>query len=199
MTNEVGSEKFAARYFDAEARPTRLDSKLASLVMLIPVAAMVVMVGWWIVVDDVTPFAPVVWAQVALAGVVLWLFRVTGRVSSRERPRYLKVLSDGIEVHIPAWYETVVPYDSIARVELRPRYTLRDMILESFSFYGRVPERGEHVAIVCTRRVGARVPMRPFSWRMTFRAKVEDPRGFVGAANDRLARWRMSHHPGSGI
>jgi len=195
MTTATDPEKFPALFFDAEARPSFLDTKVGSLWMLIPAGGMVIMIGWWVLVGGVSPVSVKVWATLALDIVWLVLFQTTRRALSRDWSRYLRVLPDAIDVHVPRWYEAVIPFDAIDRIEARSRYTLGDRISEMFSLYGPVPERRQHVAIYCTRRIAARVPFLRFNHRTVFRAKLQDPERFVSTANDRLFQWRQAHRP----
>lgn len=160
--------------------------------MLIPGVALIAQAVSWIFVDGVALWSLKVWATIGLDAIWLGLFGYFWRERKRDWSRYLEVLPTAINVHIPDWYEAIVPFEAITRIERRERYGLRDAISESLSWAGSVPERGEHVAILCNRRIHARAPLRPLNWRRTFRAKLREPEDFIALANSRLDQWRAN-------
>jgi hypothetical protein len=162
--------------------------------MFIPLAGLFGVIGLNVWRGDWRPWDTEVFLMLALAAVWLFIYTRVKREEAEDQSRYVTIAADAVEVHVPGWYETRVPYARISRIVDEPAYTLRNMIGETFSWYGRVPERGRHVAIYCDGRVRAHGP-GPFGrfWRRNFRVKLVQPERFVIAANARLAEWRREH------
>jgi hypothetical protein len=193
-TGQTTATRFAALLFDAEAPElsARTNSVL-SVLLLIPGLGLLGQVVWWLVIDGEPLWGVKVLATLALVSLWFWILWRAFTESRKDTSRFLAVGDDRIDVHLPPWYETSVPFEAIDRIEHRERNSLRDMIAESFCFRGRVPERGQHIAIFCNRRIGMHSKFTPFDFRKTFRAKLAEPQTFLALANQRLDRWQMEH------
>ena len=189
--------RFEALHFDAEAEPAWVDTnRLFTLWMLIPALGLFAEAVWWATVGSTAVWSLKIIGTLALLTIWLGLFGYVWSHPFVDAPRYLEVQANGIEVHIPHWYQCFIPFAAIATIEHRSRYSLVDMVAETFSQYGRVPVRGEHIAIFCNRRVWTKKGMLP-AWRKAFRAKLTDPVGFVSLSREQLESWRRVHQSAS--
>jgi hypothetical protein len=184
-------ERFDALPFDAEQTE---EGDLPAEWMLIPLAGLFGVIGWNIARGIWEPLDGEVFWMLGLAALWFWLYTRVKRAERGDPTRYVVIGPDGILVHLPGWYKTDVPYSRIKRIVEEPAYTLADQLRETFSWYGRVPERGRHAAIYCSGRVRALGP-GPFGrfWRRNFRVKLVEQERFLERANGRLDEWRREH------
>jgi len=118
---------------------------------------------------------------------------------------WAEIGADGIRLAAGRYYDCLIPFGEVSRIELRRSYSAVDFIKETFSRYGRVPVRGSHVAVTCTRSLPAhRTFTSPLDRliktlslvRRVFRFKTPDDRRFLELASRALAEYRtMASRP----
>jgi len=112
---------------------------------------------------------------------------------------WAEITAKGIRLAVGRYYDCLIPFGEVSRIELRHSYSAVDFVKETFSRYGRVPVRGSHVAVTCTRSVPAyRTYTSPLDRliktlslaRQIFRFKTLEDRRFVEIANGALDEYR---------
>lgn len=188
LDSPPGSSRFEALRFDNEAADYAYDYRW----LLGPLVFTLAGFFWYVIVDHRRPNDNLFW--IILGCVIFWLgiFGWAYRDYRKATPRYVEIQSGGIEVSLPHWYEVHIPFDAILGIEERSSYSPAEFVRETFSAYGRVPVKGPHVLIRCSRRV--RTGWR--FWRRDFRIQLSEPKQFVDTARLQLAYWRTSHESG---